>query len=122
AAKRAPAIAAKSATAYGTNEGARSIDRERRNIIVEILPTTIDVAVTLKQILLDIRQVERRNDRAMTLYVLPNASNRLRAAEIAGQRHDQILHFQLTHELIVCFAGKIASLFAIQVAGSHQRC
>ena len=51
------------------------------------------------QILFDVGDVERRNDRAVIADVPAHAAKRLRAAEVADDRHEQVLGLELLQQL-----------------------
>src|SRR6185436_2979157 len=66
------------AAAHRTDERARRLERQRRDVAAEVAPDAV-----LIEVLLDVRQVERRDRRALRLDVLAHRANRLRAGEVA---------------------------------------
>src|SRR6185436_5126230 len=58
------------AAAHRADEGARRLERQRRDVAAEVAPDPV-----LIEILLDVRQVERRHDPALRLDVLGDRAN-----------------------------------------------
>ena len=76
----------------------------RGDVGAEVAPDAV-----LRQVLLDVRQVERRHGRAVILQVLADGAQRLRPGEIADERHEQVLLLEILQELEVLFVGQIAA-------------
>src|SRR6267154_6901780 len=91
------------AAAHRSDERARREKRERRDVTAEVAPDPI-----LVEILLYIRQVERRHRRALRPDVLADGANRLRAREVADDRHEEVLAFERLHELEILVVGEEA--------------
>ena len=72
------------------------------------------------QILLDVRQVERGDDRAAVADVGPDRAQCLRPAEVADDRHEQVLRLQFLQEREVLLAGEEAARVTGAVVGHHE--
>src|ERR1043165_9599445 len=83
-----------------TNERARSLERQRRDVAAEVAPDPI-----LIQILLDVRQVKRRHGRALRPDVIADRANRLRTGEVADNRHEQVFRLDGLPELEILVCG-----------------
>src|SRR6185437_3483271 len=69
------------------NEGARRIERQRLDVLIVARPG----AVALKEVLLDVGRVDRRDHGVMVFQVLADGANGLWATEIANDGDEQIL-------------------------------
>src|SRR5262249_41944945 len=95
-----------------TNEDAARVDGERRDVGVEGF-----VVAVLKQILFDVRDVERADGGVAVPEVRGDGPNGLRSAEVAGHRHDQVFLMEHLDVLIVVFRRQEAARLAGRVGG-----
>src|SRR6266849_9807545 len=72
----------KTSSTHRSNECAGRVERQRGDVAAEVGPDSI-----LIQILLDVRQVEGRHDRAPRFDVLADRPNRLWAGKVADNRY-----------------------------------
>src|SRR4051812_46110823 len=72
-------------TAHRANERTGLVEGQRSDIRAEVVPEEI-----LTEILLDVRQVERRDDGIAILEILTDRSNSFRAAEVPDHRHQHV--------------------------------
>ena len=68
---------------------------------------SVPLAILL-QVLLDIRKVERRDGRAARLQIRAHRANRLRPAEVADDRDDEIPRLEVLHDGEPRLAGEVA--------------
>src|SRR6185312_10711825 len=105
----------RSAAAHRTDERARRLERQRRDVAAEVAPDPI-----LIEILLDVRQVERRHGRALRLEVLADRANRLRTREVADDRDEEVFRLEPLHELEVLVAREKTAIESRLVGRDHQ--
>src|SRR5262245_36259618 len=77
-----PAETAETKSPAGTNEGARFVDRKRGNTSEERRGLAV-----LAEVLLDVRQIKRRNHRIDAFEILSNLSDGFRSAKVADHGH-----------------------------------
>src|SRR5512138_1410486 len=68
------------------DERARHLERQRRDVAAEVAPDLI-----LIEVLLDVRQIERGDRRALHAHVVAYRSNGFRPREVADDGHEQVL-------------------------------
>src|SRR4051794_38143864 len=98
------------AAAHGADEHARAVDRKGTRVAAELLPQTI-----LPQVLLDIGNVERGDRLAGAPEVARDGAERLRAAEIADDGHQEIARLERLHHGEVGVAAQEAAVLAAVV-------
>ena len=108
---RAPAPVAP----HRSNEGARSLERHRRDVCAESVPDSV-----LPQVLFDVRQVE-----SVYTFILPadvgaNRAQGLRAPEVADDRDDQVPCFERFHEREAFLGREKTPLLPHRVRHGHQ--
>ena len=69
------------------------VDRQRRDVPRELVEQPV-----LEEVLLDVRHVEGRDRRAALADVAADGAQRLRAGEVADDRHDQVALLQRLDE------------------------
>src|SRR5215470_10937095 len=100
---------------HRSNERARRLERQRGDVAAEIAPNAI-----LVEVLLDIREIERRHRPALRANPVAYGTNSLGPGEVANDGHQQVLRLEAPEEGIVVFVGEEASLRARFVGCNHQ--
>src|SRR4029079_9865832 len=103
------------AAAERADELAVLVDRQLERVAAEVHPDTVHV-----QILLDVREIERRHRRAVLLQPGADGLDRLRSREIADDGDQEIPAFERLEDLPVLFGREIAAKRAGRVGRHHQ--
>src|SRR5947209_2238773 len=78
------------------------------------------IVALLKEILLDVRGIERRNAGAVVLNITSHIAKRLRTGEITDHWNEEVLSLQIANNLKILFAGKIAAGLSLLIGCRHQ--
>ena len=78
------------------------------------------MAGILKEVLLDIGEIERGHLRVMLDEIVRDGANRLRSGKIPDKRYDEILHLHVAHDPVSGFAGKVTPVVSGFIGGGHQ--